>query len=352
MLLYQFTRLSWSKAPFLRLAQSFGSKSFTKDGYAIIKWSRGPAKLSYLSHTILQLFFPLFSAFNLISMRYPCLTGDRERKLNRKQQILFIICVHCEWMNEWERALCLFVNATVALMKGKKHREYTVHTGLQLVMVIVCFIFTLVFFCSFHVVFSCDSFFLSSVLLCFYSPCMCVCVCCFSPQMYGIFTLALLSGKQARLARKCSEVSSFARIKFMDLIMVGDVYIPSIMGAYSFTDATHAWFCALSSKKEKERKESDEWDTIVWRNGTGKHTCTRYVMRTINKRKTNCMKIQAIQDTERQRERERKLEKSARGDGSVHMQASSRRHKYTIIMLENLSLVYAVAAIVNLFVRI
>lgn len=205
--------------------------------------------------------------------------------------------------------------------------------------------FSVAFMLFFHVI----PFF--SLLFCCVSI-LRVYVCCFSPQMYGIFTLALLSGKQARLARKCSEVSSFARIKFMDLIMVGDVYIPSIMGAYSFTDATHAWFCALSSKKEKERKESDEWDTIVWRNGTGKHTCTRYVMRTINKRKTNCMKIQAIQDTERQRERERKLEKSARGDGSVHMQASSRRHKYTIIMLENLSLVYAVAAIVNLFVRI
>lgn len=31
---------------------------------------------------------------------------------------------------------------------------------------------------------------------------------------------------------------------------------------------------------------------------------------------------------------------------------ASRRHKYTIIMLENLSLVYAVATVVNLFVRI
>lgn len=31
---------------------------------------------------------------------------------------------------------------------------------------------------------------------------------------------------------------------------------------------------------------------------------------------------------------------------------ASRRHKYTIILLENLSLVYAVATVVNLFVRI
>lgn len=311
MLLYQFTRLSWSKAPFLRLAQSFGSKSFTKDGYAIIKWSRGPAKLSYLSHTILQLFFPLFSAFNLISLRYPCLTGEREKTEQKTANIVHHMCTL--WVNEWMRTRVLsFCRCDCCTHEGKKSTvniQYTTSEGYSwwwlsfASFLLLCF--SVAFMLFFHVI----PFF--SFLFCCVLT-LRVCVCCFSPQMYGIFRLALLGGEQARLARKCSEVSSFARIKFMDLIMVGDVYIPSIMGAYSFTDATHAWFCALSSKKEKERKESDEWDTIVWRNGTGKHTCTRYVMRIINKRKTNCMKIQAIQDTERQREREKIRKERAR----------------------------------------